>query len=162
MHMIYWSETHLQTAQNSSVNYQEHRLDLGIHWQLVWMRNTNFPNKSQTCILTITGTWLRLSLPGFNQIPLPLKLHHYQYKFHKSFHNNHLVVVHIRLLHLKSKNSSVWMQRNAACSGVATICPPSPASDDLNSHPQLSAWMVTAHVSDAGHRTPFIYQVWSS
>jgi len=61
--------------------------------------------------------------------------------------------------------------------------PQPPASGDLNSHPELSAWRssvhskmqvfmfrcvravtfeVTKHVSEAGHRTPSIYPVWTS
>jgi len=35
-------------------------------------------------------------------------------------------------------------------------------SGDLNSHPELSVWRFTVLVSNAGHRTPPVYQVWSS
>jgi len=45
--------SYLQTAQHSSVEYQEHQPDLGKHRQLVWMRNTCFPSNSQTMTTSI-------------------------------------------------------------------------------------------------------------
>jgi len=56
-----------------------------------------------------------------------------------------------------------------SCVAGRRSMPPPPASGDLKSHAgHVSAWWprsftfdVTAHVGDAGHGTPSVYQVWS-
>ena len=53
------------------------------------------------------------------------------------------------------------LTRCAACSGAATICP-APCKWWLEQPPRAFSLEVTAHVGDAGHRTPSVRQVWSS
>jgi len=49
--------------------------------------------------------------------------------------------------------------------GPTHSMPRPPASDELNSHPELSGCRSPrngAHVGDEGRCTPFVYHVWSS
>jgi len=76
--------------------------------------------------------------------------------------------------HRRSLNANKWSI--AACSAAATIhtvpCKPPRSSFQLGGHCAcqrcrssctiVRTFEVTAHVHDAGHRTPSLYQVWSS